>query len=139
MAYLMLDLIFLLGDPNQSTTLLDDPISDGFFNVGEAIPYQEKVTQKTRNIHKEERVRIDRTSQLLIAMSITVAERVKISYLRDNLKADKEKRDEQIRSLAGFEEIVRTYVNDKSTMLTNLLSIEIFFFSKRNNDSVQRE
>ena len=94
MAYLMLDLIFLLGDPNQSTTLLDDPISDGFFNVGEAIPYQEKVTQKTRNIHKEERVRIDRTSQLLIAMSITVAERVKISYLRDNLKADKEKRDE---------------------------------------------
>ena len=26
MAYLMLDLIFLLGDPKQSTTLLDDPI-----------------------------------------------------------------------------------------------------------------
>ena len=72
-------------------------------------------------------------------MSITVAERVKMTYLRDYLKDKREARDEQIKSLAGFEEIVRTYVNDKSTMLTNLLNIEIFFFSKRNNESVQRE
>ena len=35
MAYFMLDLLFLLGDPKQSLTLLDDPHTDGPFNVGE--------------------------------------------------------------------------------------------------------
>lgn len=29
MAYFMLDLLFLLGDPRHSTTLLDDPCKDG--------------------------------------------------------------------------------------------------------------
>ncbi len=95
MAYLMLDLIFLLGDPKESTTLLDDPITDGNFYVGEAIPQLSRYTQRAKNSHKEERVRIDRTSQLLISMSITVAERVKMTYLRgDNLKEKKEARDE---------------------------------------------
>ena len=72
-------------------------------------------------------------------MSITVAERVKITYLRDNLKESREKREEMIRSLGGFEEIVRNYVNDKSMVLTALLSIEIFFFSKRNNENVREQ
>ena len=38
MAYFMLDLLFLLGDPKQSKTLLDNHVLDGPFNVGEAIP-----------------------------------------------------------------------------------------------------
>ena len=38
MAYFMLDLLFLLGDPKQSTTLLDDHVQDGLFTVGEAVP-----------------------------------------------------------------------------------------------------
>ena len=41
--------------------------------------------------------------------------------------------------MSGFEEIVRTKVIDKSTLLTSLLSIEIFFFSKRNNESLLKE
>lgn len=34
---------------------------------------------------------------------------------------------------------MRTKVVDKSTLLTSLLSIEIFFFSKRNNESLLKE
>ena len=95
MAYLMLDLIFLLGDPKQSTTLLDDPIQDGSFNVGEVIPQLDRPNSRSKSCNRgEERVRIDRTSQLLISMSITVAERVKMTYLRDYLKEKKEARDE---------------------------------------------
>lgn len=35
----MLDLIFLLGDPRKSQTLIDDPVVNGEFIVGEAIPF----------------------------------------------------------------------------------------------------
>ena len=38
MAYFMLDVLFLMGDPKQSVTLLDDPVQDGQFTVGEAVP-----------------------------------------------------------------------------------------------------
>lgn len=33
----MLDLLFLLGDPRRSTTLLDEPFTESKFNVGESI------------------------------------------------------------------------------------------------------
>ena len=48
MAYFMLDILFLLGDPRESTTLLDDPLQDGHFNVGETIPILGKISKKTR-------------------------------------------------------------------------------------------
>ena len=38
MAYFMLDLLFLLGDPKQSTTLLDDSKNNGLYKVNEPIP-----------------------------------------------------------------------------------------------------
>lgn len=71
-------------------------------------------------------------------MSITIAEFVKAAYNRGSKKMNR-MNEEMIKALSGFEEIVRTSVLDKSTLLTNLLNIEIFFFSKKNNDSLQRE
>ena len=76
----------------------------------------------------QRKVRIDRTSQLLIAMSITIAEFVKQYYCR-------RKKDELIRQLSKFEEIVRETVIHKNAILTKLLDIEIFFFSRRKNDA----
>ena len=38
MAYFMLDLLFLLGDPRHSKTLLDEPFTEGDLNVGESVP-----------------------------------------------------------------------------------------------------
>ena len=67
-------------------------------------------------------------------MSITIAEVVKAAYNRGNKKMTRNN-DEMIRALSGFEEIVRTSSFDKSTLLTNLLNVEIFFFSKKNNES----
>ena len=46
MAYFMLDLLFLLGDPRTSITLTDDTIADGNFRVGEAIPSLDRTNQK---------------------------------------------------------------------------------------------
>ena len=37
-AYFMLDLLFLLGDPRRSATVLDDPTTPSNFTVGENIP-----------------------------------------------------------------------------------------------------
>ena len=62
MAYFMLDMLFLLGNPRQSETLRDDPTEDGMFNVGETIPPLERVKPKLRQDLKETRVRLDRTS-----------------------------------------------------------------------------
>ena len=76
----------------------------------------------------QRKVRIDRTSQLLIAMSITIAEFVKQYYCR-------RKKDELIRQLSKFEEIVRETAIHKNAILTKLLDIEIFFFSRRKNDA----
>lgn len=82
MAYFMLDLLFLLGDPKQSTTLLEDA-QDGQFTVGENIPTQIRHNDKKIKFDsKETLVRIDKTSQLLISMSITIAEIVKKEYMR---------------------------------------------------------
>ena len=67
-------------------------------------------------------------------MSITIAEIVKTVYKRGSKKIAREN-DEQIRQLSGFEEIVRTSLIDKSRLLTDLLNIEIYFFSKKNNES----
>ena len=50
MAYFMLDLLFLLGDPKQSTTLLDDPIADGPFNVNETCP---KLARVNKRVYQE--------------------------------------------------------------------------------------
>ena len=67
-------------------------------------------------------------------MSITIAEIVKTVYKRGSKRVAREN-DEQIRQLSGFEEIVRTSLIDKSRLLTDLLNIEIYFFSKKNNES----
>jgi len=34
----MLDLLFLIGDPKKSVTLIDNPLTHGHFIVGEAMP-----------------------------------------------------------------------------------------------------
>lgn len=44
-----------------------------------------------------------------------------------------------IQSLSGFERIVKMTIIDKSSLLTLMLSVEIFFFSKRNNDKLMTE
>ena len=46
MAYFMLDLLFLLGDPKQSLTLIDDPINDGPFLVNESYPKLARVNKR---------------------------------------------------------------------------------------------
>ena len=139
MAYFMLDLLFLLGDPRTSITLTDDTIADGNFRVGEAIPSLDRTNQKLfqESLALERRIRIDRTSQLLISMSITIAEAVKAYYNRSQKSF--ESRQEKIRTLSGFEEIVRDSVIDKSKLLTDLLNVEIFYFSKKNNENAREE
>ena len=136
MAYYMLDILFLLGDPKESLTIMDNPQEDGRFNVGEHYPPLERITKKVLDACPETVVRLDRTSQLLISMSIAIAEIVKIYYLTNNDKS-KEKREEMIRTLSGFEEIVKTQTLDKSWILNMILNIEIYYFSKRNNETLR--
>jgi len=73
----------------------------------------------------------------LVAMSITVADFVKQFYLRATMKQSEKER--MVTTLSGFEEIVRVTIIDKSSLLTLILSIEIFFFSKKNNDKLYNE
>ena len=61
-------------------------------------------------------------------MSITIAEFVKQYYCR-------RKKDDMIRQLSKFEEIVRETVICKNAVLTKLLDIEIFFFSRSKNEA----
>ena len=83
MAYFMLDLLFLIGDSKRSSTIFDNPLVDGHFFVGEKMKLKDKLNKKQlEEFQHEPRVRIDRTSQLLISMSITIAEKVKMWYLR---------------------------------------------------------
>ena len=44
-----------------------------------------------------------------------------------------------IQQLSGFENIVKITIIDKSSLLTLMLSIEIFFFSKKNNDKLYND
>lgn len=132
----MLDLLFLIGDPKKSVTLIDNPLTHCNYIVGEALPkprYAQEESKKSKTTpvitNSETRVRIDRTSQLLIAFSITIAEFVKTYCLRSKDTQILEK----IRQLSGFEDIVRNTIFDKSGLLTRLLSIEIFFFAKKHN------
>ena len=64
-------------------------------------------------------------------MSIAIAEFVKHFYNR------KKKNDDMIKQLSGFEEIVRTTVIDKSSLLSSLLDIEIYFFARNKNEANQ--
>lgn len=106
-AYFMIDLLFLIGDPKKSKTMLDNPVVNGEFVVGEMMRQnQGKNAKKTKNDevgHLDKRVRIDRTSQLLVAMSITIAERVKKWSLRD---FEPGKQQSGIRLLNQFEDVV---------------------------------
>ena len=138
MAYYMLDILFLLGDPKESLTIMDNPMEDGRFNVGEHYPPLERIPKKTLENCSETVVRLDRTSQLLISMSIAIAEIVKIYYLTSNEKS-KDKREEMIRTLSGFEDIVKTQTLDKSWILNMILNIEIYYFSKKNNETLRQE
>ena len=127
----MLDMLFLLGDPKQSYTMIDCKSAErNKFNIGEKIPILDIADKRFRKDNPETRVRIDRTSQLLISMSITIAEFVKEFYNRSD-SMDKKLKEQKIRELSGFEEIVRTTVIDKSKLLTKLLNIEIFFFARK--------
>ena len=77
-------------------------------------------------------------------MSITIADFVKQYHMRQSFSTTggkdqqdcKQMADEKIRRLSGFEELVRKTVIDKSSVLTLLLSIEIFFFSKTSNQNL---
>jgi hypothetical protein len=40
----------------------------------------------------------------------------------------------EIQKLSGFESILREVVVDKSTLLSKIMDIEIFYFSKKNDD-----
>lgn len=91
MAYFMLDLLYLMGDPKQSLTLLDNTTEDGPFNVNETIPKLQRVNRRVYSEFPEKRVRVDRTSQLLVAMSITIADFVKQYYLRTTTTKHSEK------------------------------------------------
>ena len=51
MAYFMLDLLYLMGDPKQSLTLLDNTTEDGPFNVNETIPKLPRVNKRVYNIN----------------------------------------------------------------------------------------
>ena len=59
----MLDLLFLIGDPKKSTTMLDNPYTEGTFTVGEALPPfpADKVSKRVLD-ETDSRVRVDRTS-----------------------------------------------------------------------------
>ena len=46
MAYFMLDLLFLMGDPRSSTTLIDNYNVSGDFRVGETIKVPETLKRK---------------------------------------------------------------------------------------------
>ena len=70
-------------------------------------------------------MRIDRTSQLLIAILLAVSEMVKSIRCRDI-----------ILNLTDFDEIVEATCIDKSWILYNILNIEAFFFGKRTNFDV---
>lgn len=110
--------------------------------VNETIPKLDRINKKTKAIYDEKypetQVRIDRTSQLLLSMSITIADFVKQYYLRATTTKQADK-DVMIQKLSGFEQIVKMTIIDKSSLLTLMLSIEIFFFSKRNNDKLSCE
>ena len=64
---------------------------------------------------------------MLISMSIAITEFVKYYYSRTK------KNEDLIKQLSGFESIVQTAVIDKSSLLTTLLNIEIFFFARSKN------
>ena len=56
-----------------------------------------------------------------------------------NNKKPLNERNSMINSLSGFEEIVRTQRLDKSWILSTILSLEIIYFSKRNNEALEDE
>ena len=74
MAYSMLDILLLLGDPKESITLSDNPNINGTFMVGEYMPVHFAQCNEKPDYEKEHKVRIDRTSQLLISMNLAIAE-----------------------------------------------------------------
>ena len=82
LGYLMLDLLFLSGDPKQSQTLIDDCAQDGYFTVGEAMPQRISTGNEMRpeQLIDESRVRVDKTSQLLVSMALAVAQLAKPAY-----------------------------------------------------------
>ena len=74
MAYCVLDILFLLGNPRQSVTSHDDYLSDGSFMTGQNLPKNfSDFTQIPEN-EKEHKVRIDRTSQILCSINLAIAE-----------------------------------------------------------------
>lgn len=68
-------------------------------------------------------------------MSITIAEYVKEDYYGrfENTNGRQAIVKKELNLLSKFEEAVRHLVNDKSRLLSRLLDIEIFFFSKKEN------
>ena len=58
----MLDILFLLGDPKESLTIMDNPLEDGHFYVGEHYPPLERIPENVLDTCHEKVVRLDRTS-----------------------------------------------------------------------------
>lgn len=93
----MLDMLFLLGDPKRSHTMIDYKSDErNKFNISERIPILDIADKRFMKQNPETRVRIDRTSQLLISMSITIAEFVKEFYTRSG-SMDKKLKEQKIR------------------------------------------
>lgn len=125
MAYYMLDLTLILGNPLESSTVHDDSNIDGNFMVGANVPYHYVECNPTPDLYRDEKVRIDRTSQLLISMLLAISEMVKITRNRNVLL-----------NLTDFDEIIYATCVDKSWLLYSILNLEAFFFQKRTNFDV---
>ena len=120
----MLDLLFLLGNPRKSTTLLDPPI----IRKNEA-GLEEVVTEKeVGGLYRDQVVSLDRTTQLLTSTAIAIADILKQKV---NLHEKNETLKSILESPTEFEAFAFTEINDKSWLISKLLSIEILFFSSK--------
>lgn len=72
-AYTMLDLLFLLGNPRKSATLLDPPI----IRKNEAGLEEVIIEKEVGGLYKDQVVALDRTTQLLTSTAIAIADILK--------------------------------------------------------------
>ena len=69
----MLDLLFLLGNPRKSATLLDPPI----IRKNEAGLEEVIIEKEVGGLYKDQVVALDRTTQLLTSTAIAIADILK--------------------------------------------------------------
>ena len=123
-AYTMLDILFLLGNSRKSATLLDPPI----IRKNET-GLEEVITEKeVGGLYKDQVVVLDRTTQLLTSTAIAIADILKQKV---NLHEKNETLKSLLESPTEFEAFAFKEINDKSWLISKLLSIEILFFSSK--------